>query len=122
MIKSKIQNKIMRLFTRFKFSRKLAISLRKNNPNIYRVENNSFALNVSDYADEINQKGFSSTFKIPKESLNELINYCSNSEFQGQNSKKKIKIDYKNPILPAGEKDLWLLNTKIYKECKEAYK
>lgn len=120
MIIAKIKNKGMRLVTRFQTSRQIAISLKKDNPKLKRTSKDSFHLDVNKFVDEINQKGFSSTFHIPSKSLTNLVDYCNSSEFEGQNSKAKVRINYKKPVKPVNQEDLWYLNTEIYKECQEA--
>ena len=120
MILEKIRTKSMRLITIFQPTRSIAISLKKKNPIMKRVSNKNFSLDTKQYEDEIYQRGFSSIFKIPKDSLKRLIDFCNSSAFYGQYSNGEVYIDYDNPIKPDSSEDLWYLNKTIYNDCKEA--
>lgn len=115
----KIQDKTMRLMARFQFSRKIAIGFLKKNSTIERVHDSNFNINTTNFVSELREKGFSSTFKIPTNVLNEIIEYSKSVNYTGLTSQKNFSIDYNNPKKKGS--DLWYLDKNIYKNCKAVY-
>lgn len=105
---------------RFQVSRNLGIAMIKKNAPLKRVENVDFEINVEKYVEEIKNKGFSSSFKLPEGVFYQLIDYIKKADFEGQYTKEKVKIDYTDPMKPS--KDLWYIDKDIYKKCKAAFK
>ena len=121
----KISNKLMRLMCLSRFTRFLGIkyvSIFRNRKSKLTSAKNTLNLLPKDNSilQELERSGFSSSFKIQDDLIDDIVSYASQTTFVEQNGNKKFHIDYSNPIKPSDS--IWYGNYNLLKENESLQK
>jgi hypothetical protein len=105
---------VMRLATLFRVSRSIGIGLSKlkKRPALPVHVSEDFKVNAAELLSDVRKKGFSRIFKINDRQLNDIRNYCRNTEFKNTETGEFFNIDIDNPLNPSD--CLWYQDENIY--------
>ncbi|WP_299900421.1 hypothetical protein [uncultured Aquimarina sp.] len=109
----KIKIRLMRIFTIFSWTRKLALSILKignRNPNKTYV-NDDLSYESGKIINQLVENGHSDLISIGESKLEKIIDYANEIDYLDIDSKKPYKIDYSSPTKPG--KGLWYSNDKV---------
>ncbi len=115
---AKLNIKLMRTFTIFSWTRKIALKIitSKKGLELKSIDNSDINYNAQKILKEIEENGFSSLVNISHERLKKILDYTNTIDFLSVDNNIPFKINYDNPIKP--EKSLWYGNSDILR-CKE---